>query len=145
MSKQKLYQKPHLMASCWKSFFYPLKTKFPNPDDLRSLYQTLKPRNKVISCIIASPQNEAESECLQYFKKYVRSIDTVMLKHLLCFIIGAEILVVEAINVTFKKNESKFTRRPIAHSCGPCLELPSTYSNFCELWEEFSNIPKKST
>ena len=47
--------------------------------------------------------------------------------------------------MTFKKNKSKFTRRPIAHTCGPCLELPSTYSNFCELREEFSNILKKST
>ena len=76
MSKQELYQKPHLMASCWKTLFYPLKTKFPNPDDLRSLYQTFKPTNKkVISCIIASPQNEAESECLQYFKEYVRSVE----------------------------------------------------------------------
>ena len=69
LSKQELYQEPHLMASCWKSLFYPLKTKFPNPDGLRSLYQTLEPTNKkVISCVVASPQNEAESECLQYFK-----------------------------------------------------------------------------
>ena len=80
LSKQELYQKPHLMASCWKSRFYPLKAKFPNPYDLRCLYQTLEPTNKkVISCIIASPQNEAESECLQYFKKYIRSLDTTML------------------------------------------------------------------
>ena len=126
-SKQELYQKPHLLASCWKSLFYPLKTKFPNPDDLCSLYQMLEPTNKkVISRIIASQQNEVESECLQHFKKYVRSLDTVLLKHLLCFFTGAEILVVEAINVTFKKNDSKFTRTPIAHTCGPCLELPST-------------------
>ena len=67
-----------------------------------------------------------------------------MLKHLLCFLAGAEILVVEAINVTFKKNESKFTRRPSVHTCGPCLELPSTYINFCELREEFSSILNKS-
>ena len=84
LSKQELYQKPHLMASCWKSLFYPLKIKFPNPDDLRSFYQKLEPTNKkVISCIITSPQNEAESECRQYFKKYIRSLDTIMLKHLL--------------------------------------------------------------
>ena len=75
----------------------------------------LEPTNKkVISCIIASPQNEVESECLQYFKKYIKSLDPVMLKHLLCFLTGAEILVVEAINVTFKKNELNFTRRSIA-------------------------------
>ena len=130
----------------WKSLFYPHKTKFTNPDDLHYLYQTLEATNKkAIFCIIASPQNEEESECLQYFKKYIRSLDTVMLKHLLCFLIGAEILVVEGINLTFKKNESKFTRRPIAHTCGPCLELPSTYSNLCELREDFLDILKKST
>ena len=95
--------------------------------------------------MIATPQNEAESECLQYFKKYIRSLDTVMLKYLLCFLTGAEILVVEAINGTFKKNVSKFTKRPIVHTCGPCLELPCTSSNFCEWREEFSNILKKST
>ena len=93
------------MASCWKSLFYRLKTMFPNPHDLRCLYQTLEPTNKkVISCIIASPQNEAESECLQYFKKYIRSLDTTMLKHLLCFLTWAEFLAVEAIIVTFKIN-----------------------------------------
>ena len=47
----------------------------------------LEPTNKkVISHIIASQQNEVESECLQHFKKYVRSLDTAMLKHLLCFL-----------------------------------------------------------
>ena len=138
LSKQELYQKPHLMASCCKSLFYPLKIKFPNSDDLRSLYQTLEPTSKKgISCIIASPQNEGESEYLQYFEKYIRSLDTIKLKYLLCFLTGVEILVVEAINATFRKNESKFKRRPIAQTCGPCLELPSTYSNFCELGEDF--------
>ena len=68
-----------------------------------------------------------------------------MLEHLLCSLTRAEILVVEAINVIFKKKESKFTRMPIAHTCAPCLELPSTYSNFCKLREEFSSILEKST
>ena len=63
--KQELYQKSHLVASCEKSLLYPLQTKCANPGDLGSLYQTLEPTNKkVISCIITSPQNEAESECL---------------------------------------------------------------------------------
>ena len=39
LSKQELYQKSHLISSCWKFLFYPLKAKLPNPDDLRSLYQ----------------------------------------------------------------------------------------------------------
>ena len=97
LSKQELYKKPYLIDSCWKFLFYPLRTKFPNPDDLPSLYQTLEPTDKkVISCVIASPQNEAENFYL---------------------LSGAGILVVEAINLTFKKNKSKFIRRPIRHTC----------------------------
>lgn len=30
--------------------------------------------------------------------------------------------------------------RPIAHTCGPVLELPSTYTNYVELREEFANL-----
>ena len=33
--------------------------------------------------------------------------------------------------------------RPIARTCGPVLELPSTYTNFVELREEFTNIMNK--
>ena len=117
LSMQELYQKPYLIVSCWKSFFYPIKKKLPNPDDLRSLYQMLEPTNKrVISCIIASPQNEAHSECLQYFQKYIRSLDKIMLKHLLCSLTRAETLIVEAITMTSKINKSKFTRWPIART-----------------------------
>ena len=68
-----------------------------------------------------------------------------MLKHLLEFLTGSELLIVDEIKVSFTKNDSTFARRSIAHICGPCLELPSTYSNFCKVREEFTPILKKST
>ena len=46
LSKPELYKKPYLIDSCWKFLFYPLRAKFPNPDDLHSLYQTLEPTDK---------------------------------------------------------------------------------------------------
>ena len=98
-SKQELYRMPQLMASCWipvlssqgKVSKSRWKLIFISDTYIyirRSLYQTLEPTNKkVISCIIASPQDEVERECLQYFNKYIISLDTIMLKYLLCFLI----------------------------------------------------------
>ncbi len=33
-----------------------------------------------------------------------------------------------------------FCSRPIAHTCGPVLELPCSYANYVELRGEFTNI-----
>ena len=55
------------------------------------------------------------------------------------FITGSDLLTVPSIDVTFIKYENEFSRRPIAHTCSPSLELPSTYNSFCELREEFTN------
>ena len=68
-----------------------------------------------------------------------------MVKHLLEFLTGSQLLIVDEVKVNFKKYYSTFARRPIAHTCGPCLELPSTYSSFCEVREEFTSILKNST
>ena len=130
LSKQELYQKPHLTAYCWKSLFYPLKAKFPNPNDLRSLHQLLNQQTrKWFLASLRHPTLKQRVNAYNTLNIYIRSLDTIMLKHVLCFLNGAIILPVEATNVTFKKNESKFTRRLIAHTCRSWLELPSTYSN----------------
>ena len=146
LAKQKLYQKPHLMASCWSSIFAPLRSKLPCSENLRKLYQDLEPTcKKLVAIINSKPENEAERECLHYLKKYVKPLDKPILKHLLEFLTGSQFLIVDEIKVSFTKNDSTFARRPIAHTCWPCLELPSTYSSFCKLREEFTSILKKST
>ena len=146
LAKQELYQKPHLMASCWSSVFPSLRVKLPGSESLRKLYQVLKPTYKKLVAIIHSkPEHETERECLHYFKKYVNSLDKPMLKYLLVFLTGSQFLTVDDINVSFTENDSTFARRPIADTCGPCLELRLTYSNFCELIQECTYILKKST
>ena len=32
------------------------------------------------------------------------------------------------------------SRRPVAHTCGPLLEIPSSYQSYNELPEEFSEL-----
>ena len=43
------------------------------------------------------------------------------------------------IEVTFIKCEG-LSARPIVHSCGPLLEIPSTYANYVELREDVMNV-----
>ena len=134
------------MVSCWSSIFAPLRSKLPGSENLRKLYQDLEPTCETLVAIMNSkPENEAGRERLHYFKKYVKSLDKLMLKYLLEFLTGSQFLIVDEIKVSFTKNDSTFAKRPIAHTCGPCLELPSTYINFCELREEFTSILKEST
>ena len=45
-------------------------------------------------------------------------------------------LITNKLEVAFTKLEGVGCR-PIAHTCGPVLELPSTYANFVELREQF--------
>ena len=104
LAKQELYQKPHLMASCWLSIFAPLRLKLPGSENLRKLYRDFEPTcKKLVAIINSKPENEAERECLHYLKKYVKSLDKPMLKHLLEFLTGSQFLVVDEIKVSFTK------------------------------------------
>ena len=63
-----------------------------------------------------------------------------MLHKFLHFCTGTDVIVVEKISVAFISFEREKTRRPIAHTCAPLLELPNSYRTYCELREEFNNI-----
>ena len=97
----------------------------------------------LIKCIAES---EGEREALKYLKRYIKGLELCHLKKLLKFLTGSDLMIdsFTEITVTFIKTHSEFTRRPIARTCGPTLELPSTYNNFCELRAEFSNILTES-
>ena len=58
------------------------------------------------------------------------------------FITGADAICVSYINVDFTKLE-RLGRRPIAHTCGCVLELPSTYDSYAEFRAEFTNVLAK--
>ena len=55
------------------------------------------------------------------------------------FITGADAICVSYINVEFTKLEG-LGRRPIAHTRGCVLELPSTYDSYAEFRAEFTNV-----
>ena len=55
------------------------------------------------------------------------------------FTTAMDIVIDKKIEVTFIKCQG-LRARPIAHTCGPLLEIPSTYANYVELREDFMNI-----
>ena len=141
---QELVQKPHIMASCWQDTFSVIMPVLGERID--DIYQRMEPSSKkVIKLLRANTNNDAEKESFGYLKRYIKGLELIELKKLLKFLTGADTIIVDCIDVTFYASVSEFQRRPIAHTCGPMLELPSTYNNFCELREEFSNILHEST
>ena len=135
IARQEVIQKPHLMESCWQNVFISLgKTKaFIDISSLNNLYRQLEPTaKKLITLLKLDPRDDSERDAFSYFKRFIRGLPEPDLGKLVKFITESDL--------TFNKYENEFSRRPIAHTCSPSLELPSTYNNFCELREEFTNI-----
>lgn len=97
---------------------------------MKKLYEDIKPTTrKVIKMITACPANSAENQSLQFLLQYIRGLDERGLRKLMRFLTGSDIICVKDIQVTFTSLEG-LARRPVAHTCGPTVELPSTYNSY---------------
>lgn len=94
-----------------------------------------KPTAKVINLLSSNPAPGAEQKSLEHFKRFVKNLSDNDLVGLLQFLTGRNINVCETISVTFTTLNGN-TRPPIVHTCGPTLEIPSTYQCYNELAEE---------
>ena len=136
LAKQELIQKPHIMLSCWQPILSSLKDfePFQSVESLEAFYDPIKPtKKKVLQLLVAQPETNGERD----------SLDEQNLGHILRFTTGADVLIVIQITLSFLKVEGIY-KTPVVHTCGPVLELPSTYQDFCELREIFNNILSKS-
>ena len=68
----------------------------------------------------------------------MRGLDQSLLKK--SFVLGSGLVTFTKINVSLTIPVNEFERWPIVHTCDRLTEIPSTYNNFCELREDFSNI-----
>nr|XP_054594315.1 uncharacterized protein LOC129161848 [Nothobranchius furzeri] len=104
------------------------------------MYENMKPTaRKVLKLFEASPATQAESQSLRYLQQYVRGLDQAGLRKFLRFTTGSDVLCIKNIEVLFTSLDG-VARRPVAHTCGPVLELPWTYLSFPELRVEFDSI-----
>ena len=65
----------------------------------------------------ADPKDDSEKESFGYLKRYVRALEFGMLKKLLKFLTGSDMIICDFIQVDFVKFENNFSRRPIADMC----------------------------
>lgn len=122
-----------------------LRNFFPSVQDMKKLYEDIKPTTrKVIKMITASPVNSAENQSLRFLHQYIRGLDEIGLRKLMRFLTGSDVICVKEIKVTFTSLEG-LARRPIAHTCGPTVELPSTYNSYPELRAEMEAILSSNT
>lgn len=142
MAHKELIQKPKYalekMAEVCRN---EIIVQIPSEVDLLEMYESKRPSvRKVLKMISSNPQTPAENQCLQYFKQYIKAQESQKsIQRLLRFLTGTDILCVEKIEVTFTKLIG-IERRPIAHTCGPTLELPCTYMSYIEFRYELDNI-----
>lgn len=144
LAHQELIQKPKYVVHCWsphmKTCNLTYFTPFQTLEGLKQMYDEKRPTTrKVIKLLKCEPSNDAEKQCLDYLKQYIKSLQGHYLTQFLQFTTGSNVIVNDHIKVDFVSTQG-FARRPIAHTCAPLLELPNTYQCYNDLAEEFSNI-----
>jgi hypothetical protein len=143
IAKQELVQKPHLMIGAWQPILQNHLKKclhFQSIKEVMGLYEDLVPTpKKLLNSLSCTPTTEPKRDAYKYLQRFIRGLDKEKLTKFLKFTTGMDIMSRHAMKVTFLSSTG-FSSRPIAHTCAPMLELPTNYSNFVELREEFENI-----
>lgn len=145
LAHKELIQRPQYVADCWSVLLlkYLKGSDLSTAKKVQERYIALQPTTrKVIGMIQAKPCNNSERSALDHLKRFIRGMDLTQLKSFLMFVTGADVLCVDTIDVDFTQLDG-LQRRPIAHTCGCVLELPSTYDSYMELRAEFSNVLAK--
>ncbi|KAJ8314681.1 hypothetical protein KUTeg_006831, partial [Tegillarca granosa] len=104
-----------------------LKTLFPDVKSFFSSYEQLMPSvSRMLALFNCNPVTTEQNKCLGYLQRFARGRNKKQLKQLLRFLTGSDIICVNKIDVSFIIRHGK-GRLPSVHTCGPLLELPSTY------------------
>lgn len=142
LAHQEIVQKPRYVVDCLAPILNALRVypHFQTLEALINFYNAKKPSSKkVIKLLSANPQSPPEQNSFDHFKRYIKNLEGNALGNFLQFLTGSDIIVCDTISVTFTALDG-MARRPVVHTCGPTLELPTTYQSYNELAEEFTSI-----
>lgn len=142
LAHQEIIQKPRYVADCWSQVFkdnnryHTIKSQA----DLQQLsVKSAVSAKKVVGLLQTNPATDAERASFQHLKRFVKSLESKDLGILLKLMTGSDVICVNSIEVSYVALAG-LSRRPTFRTCGPLLELPSTYDSYSELSEEFSSI-----
>ena len=147
LAHQELIQRPRYVSNCWAPILRALKSRLPFQDatSILQFYEEMKPTaKKVLKILDASPETEAQRIAFDHLVRYIKSLGS-NVGAFLQFTTGADIVIDgQKLKISFTELNG-FQRRPIAHTCGPLLELPCTYQYYNELVEEFSSLLREKS
>lgn len=137
----KLIQEPkYAIDNMSSSAKLPLLQLFPNVATINKMFDKLKPTSrKLISLLRCQPATKQEEQTLAYLKQFVRGLSPNDLAKFLRFLTGSDCVCVEYIDVIFT-NIKGIQRCLVAHTCGPSVEVPTTYSSYPDFRAEVQNM-----
>ena len=105
---------------------------------LFSLYQAQSACPATVLSMIEDAEglNATQERILGYLRQFIGNMGSDKLRTFLRFVTGSSVCSALKIQVEFNML-SGASRRPIAHTCTPSLELPSTYATYTEFVSEF--------
>ncbi|KAK3700877.1 hypothetical protein QZH41_003040 [Actinostola sp. cb2023] len=141
IAHRELIQCPRYITDCWTRPCSTLRKYFSTAGDIDQLYERVRPSNKkVLALLSSSPETNAQREALSFLERYVRGIGEEKLYKFLRFCTGSTMLCVPRITVVFNTERDGCARRPVAHTCGAVLEIPTTYQCFPQFRNEMNKI-----
>lgn len=109
-----------------------LKSLLPTVSAVLALYESKIPTAKgIIALLKPNEKQPSHSKTMQFLKLFIRSLDKDKLHKFLRFSTGADVICVSHIDVEFTDVRG-LQRCPVAHTCGPLLQIPCTYSTYSE-------------
>ncbi|MGH0160924.1 UNVERIFIED_CONTAM: hypothetical protein FKN15_045892 [Acipenser sinensis] len=95
---------------------------------------------KVLKLLQASLSTKEEDQSLKYLQQHIRGLDDASLRKMLRFMTGSDVICVEQLKIEFSSLEGWQGGLLHTHTCGPLLELPSTYQAYPEFRGEMENL-----
>ena len=145
LAHKELVQRPRYVVNCWLPILKSLQhdPAFQTPEAATEVYERKHPSAKKINKLFrADISNDAERQSMDHLKRYVKSLEGKALERFLHFVTGSNVISCGFINIVFTSLDG-LQRRPVVHTCGPTLELPTTYECYTDLTEEFTNIMRE--
>ena len=135
LAHKELIQKAQYVADSWREIFqnFLAGKEVSAMSGLLEVYKRVEPTNKkVLNLLNVVPRTNSERASLDYLKRFIRGLDQSQLESFLRYVTGSDVICVRSINIQFSTLDG-LARRPVAHTCGAVLELPSTYNSFSRI------------
>ena len=140
LAHKEIIQASAYIRDAWADVFS-AKELLLDVKELYDIYEHGRPSNKkVMKLLHAEPKNECQRESFQFLNKFVRNLSPEDLSKFLRYTTGADMICTDKLEIMFVEMPEGVSRRIIAHTCGPVMELPTSYTSYVEFKEEFLNL-----